>query len=135
MVGVVQARRTGPAAATQDLIRLHAWILGRAREGSKAAAAELHTETRRRYKPYAPPPSFVDDCPCALVEVRRCLFIDADAAEGPVRFAGDSRVFDGIELVVDARGRFACAAIFGRFELLFLDEPWLVPEARFLCDA
>ena len=43
-------------------------------------------------------------------------------------------MFDGIELVVDARGRFACAAIFGRFELLFLDEPWLVPEARFLCD-
>ena len=133
-MGVVQAsrgRRTGPAAATQDLIRLHAWMLGRAREGSKAAAAELHTETRRRYKPYAPPPSFVDDCPCALVEVRRCLFIDADAAEGPVRFAGDSRVFDGIELVVDARGLLP-AAILGKPELFFLDEPWGAPDARFL---
>ena len=67
------------------------------------------------------------------MEVRRCRFIESDAALA--RLAGDSRVFDGIELVVDARGRFACAAIFGRFELLFLDEPWLVPEARFLCDA
>ena len=84
---------------------------------------------------YAPPPSLADAGPCALVEVRRCRFIDADAepdaADGPVRAAGDSRVFDGIELIVDARGRFP-AAILGRPALFLRDELWGAPDARFL---
>ena len=65
------------------------------------------------------------------MEVRRCRFIDSDDEATPIRLAGDSRVFDGIELVVEARGRF-WAAIFGRPELFFLDDPCGVPEARFL---
>ena len=48
-----------------------------------------------------------------------------------MRVAGDSRVFDGIELVVDALGRLP-AAILGRFELFFLDPPCGAPDARFL---
>ena len=48
-----------------------------------------------------------------------------------MRFAGDRRVFDGIELVVFARGLLP-AAILGKFELFFLDEPCGAPEARFL---
>ena len=56
------------------------------------------------------------------MEVRRCRFSEAEAPAAAARLAGDSRVFDGIELVVEARGRF-CAAIFGRFELFFLDDP------------
>lgn len=41
-------------------------------------------------------------------------------------------MLDGTELVVEDRGLFAWAAIFGRFELFFLEEPWGVPDARFL---
>lgn len=65
------------------------------------------------------------------MEVRRCLFIDADAADGPVRFAGERRVFDGIELVVFARGLLP-AAILGSPELFFLDDVCGAPDARFL---
>ena len=72
---------------------------------------------------------------CGPAEVRRCRFIDADAepdaADGPVRAAGDSRVFDGIELIVDARGRFP-AAILGSPALFLRDELWGAPDARFL---
>ena len=59
------------------------------------------------------------------MDVRRCRFIDPDGPP-PVRLVGDSRAedrLDGIALVVEARGLFACAAIFGRLELFFLEDP------------
>ena len=76
-----------------------------------------------------------DDTICAPAEVRRCRFIDPDAAPAPIRLVGDSRdPFAPPDVVptVDDLGRVDDAASFGS------DAPPLrellcgVPDARFL---